>query len=82
MSTRRFSPFTSSLFALLGVLGLAACDGGFATQDAVAQCEIDKANSTSVTEASFAACVACYEKCGLECKALGRTPEEYACPSE
>lgn len=74
-------------FLALGALGaltlvLAACSEGVSTQEAAARCDIERQNSTSVLEESYAQCIACQEECGDDCKAQGKTPEEYACPVE
>lgn len=78
MATRKLLAITPFLLALLGVL--AGCDDGLSTQEAVERCKIEQMNSTTVTAESVTSCVACFEQCGDQCKALGKTPEEYACP--
>jgi hypothetical protein len=80
MATRNLLAITPFLAALLGVVALAGCDGGLSTQEAIERCKIEQMNSTTVTPESVTSCVACYEQCGDQCKALGKTPEEYACP--
>lgn len=80
MATRNLPAIMPLFAALLGVLALAGCDDGLSTQEAVARCKIEQMNSTTVTAESAASCVACFEQCGDQCRALGKTPEEYACP--
>jgi hypothetical protein len=56
------------------------CGGGYSTQEADARCKQERTNKPTLTDESFAQCVACFEDCGADCEAAGSTPEQYACP--
>jgi hypothetical protein len=66
--------------ALVALSALAACSGGLSTQEAAAECEIERKNKQTVTAEAYQACIGCYELCGSDCKAQGTNPETYVCP--
>lgn len=61
------------------VAALCAC-GGYSTQEANRACEDERARNPTITDESFALCVACYETCGEECTSVADSPPTYVCP--
>lgn len=78
----RFAPVRVAMIALGIALGLSACDQGYTTQEAVDRCDVEKKNKPTLTEKSYAECVACFESCGDDCTPEGGTPERYVCPED
>jgi anaerobic selenocysteine-containing dehydrogenase len=68
------------LLALLALPLLAACGGGYTTQQAVAQCDAERKARPAMSDASRDECVACYEECGVDCVVTGGVPPKFACP--
>jgi hypothetical protein len=74
-----------ALIALLGLvaLGTAACDDHYTTQEATATCtELSDRNPGANPPSAFDECVACFERCGVDCEQTGDTDKLYVCPDE
>lgn len=61
------------------VLG-AGCGGGFDNPEAVEICEdIRERQDGSMTDATLAECVGCFEECGRSCAQLETIPLQFLC---
>jgi hypothetical protein len=76
----RASPISRVFTVIVVLSALAGCGGGYSTQEAYARCEEERTVKVTMTDESFAECVACYENCGSDCEAAGASPETYSCP--
>ena len=73
--------FGLMLGALAGITALAAgCDGGFDNAESVEICEdIRERLDGSMTDATLAMCVTCFEDCGRDCQQLEEVPLQFVC---
>ena len=72
--------FLLAVTALVASAFFGGCHG-YSQSDAVAYCDAEKSGkSACFTEASYNACVACFEECGDDCAILESCPEQYHCP--
>jgi len=69
------SMLVSLLFAVIG-----GCGDHYSTQEANSRCQQERRTKNTLNDDSFKECVACFEDCGAECKALALSPEQYRCP--
>jgi hypothetical protein len=59
------------------------CGGGLSKEDADVRCDQEKAALTACFDDKvYAACEACFEKCGDSCIRGGTCPSTYACPGD
>lgn len=56
------------------------CGNGFTTQQAIAECDVEKRVRQGMNDDAYKQCVACYEACGNDCMTTGTLPLSYACP--
>jgi hypothetical protein len=68
----------AAVLALVAVIPLGC--GGLSTEDATLRCDQERTSKPCVTDASYGACITCYEECGDDCNAGDACPETYACP--
>lgn len=79
LSRRHGIVFPIALAIVVASVGAAGgCATGLTTQEAYEACE---ELESAASDASFDACVACFEDCS-DCEAVGTTPETYRCPTE
>jgi hypothetical protein len=70
-----------ALVLIIPTVLIAACGDHFSTQEAYNTCEDIQTQTSS--EAAFADCVDCYERCGAECERQNvEPPDEYYCPED
>lgn len=76
-------PTAKSCALLFAVVGLVACGDQFSTQEAYVTCQEIADRTLTSSEASFADCVDCHERCGTECdRQNAPPPDEYVCPED
>lgn len=62
----------------LAALGIGC--GGLSTEESQQRCDqLRTAVSACMTDASYRACVSCYEECGDDCEPSGACPQTFAC---
>jgi hypothetical protein len=72
-------------FALLALLALpvstTGCGDGLSTEDAQAECDELQLRLTQCLsdDATMAACVSCFEECGVSCDVSDACPATFAC---
>ena len=65
------------------VVSAVGCGEQFSTQEAYAACEDQLGRQSQDTgDEEFAACVSCYEDCGIDCTATAESPVTFECPAE
>jgi len=75
----KYFALTAVLFALPATL--VGCGGGMSTEDAQAECEALRQRLASCLEDedTIAACVSCYEDCGVNCNVSNDCPATFSC---
>jgi len=65
--------------SLLFVLGSASC--GYSSDEAKTKCDLARdAQGNCFNDATYDACISCFEDCGQECVVAESCPVQYSCP--